>query len=98
VQEHLKRGRLQRLDVAFSRDQQSKLYVQQRLRERGQDLYAWLESGAHVYVCGDAAHMAPAVHATLIDVVAEHGGRSHEDAVDYVNGLTQSKRYARDVY
>jgi sulfite reductase (NADPH) flavoprotein alpha-component len=97
-QEHQRKRHLQRLDVAFSRDQAAKVYVQQRLREHGRELYAWLEGGAHLYVCGDAERMAPDVHAALIDVVALHGGRSREDAVDYLGTLAQAKRYARDVY
>lgn len=97
-QQALKDGTLHRLDLAFSRDQQHKVYVQDRLRERGRDLFDWLENGAHVYVCGDAARMAKDVHATLLSVIAEHGGRSAEDAADYLNTLQQQGRYARDVY
>lgn len=97
-QEALKRRQLARLDVAFSRDQPHKLYVQDRLREHGRELYAWLEAGAHLYVCGDAERMAPDVHAALIEVVAAHGGRSPEDAAAYLGELAQAKRYARDVY
>ena len=96
--EALKRRQLARLDVAFSRDQPHKVYVQDRLREHGRELYAWLEGGAHLYVCGDAERMAPDVHAALLEVVATHGGRSAEDAAAYLAGLAQAKRYARDVY
>ena len=94
----LKRGELSRLDVAFSRDSPSKVYVQDRLREHGRELFRWLESGAHVYVCGDAERMAPDVHAALVEIVATHGGRSPEDATEYVSELARIKRYARDVY
>jgi len=97
-QETLKRRQLARLDVAFSRDQPHKVYVQDRLREHGRELYAWLEGGAHVYVCGDAERMAPDVHAALVDVIATHGGRSPEDAAAYLGELAQARRYARDVY
>ena len=97
-QEALKRRTLTRLDVAFSRDQASKLYVQDRLREHGRELYAWLEGGAHLYVCGDAERMAPDVHAALLDVVATHGGRSREQASEYLSDLARNRRYARDVY
>ena len=69
-----------------------------RLREQGAELFAWLEGGAHLYVCGDAERMAPDVHAALTDIVAEHGRRSAEDASDYLNELIRTKRYARDVY
>jgi len=94
----LKKGQLQRLDVAFSRDQAQKRYVQHCLAERGAELYAWLEGGATFYVCGDAERMAPDVHAALVAVVAQHSGRSAEDAEDYVRALAADKRYLRDVY
>lgn len=97
-QDALKRGSLHRLDLAFSRDQAQKVYVQHRLREHGRELFAWLENGAHVYVCGDATRMAKDVHAALLDVIATHGGKSAEDAADYLNALQAQGRYARDVY
>ena len=97
-QEALKRGALQRLDLAFSRDQAHKIYVQHKLREHGKTLYDWLEGGAHLYVCGDATRMAKDVHAALLEVIAEHGGTSAEDASDYLNALQAAGRYARDVY
>jgi len=96
-QDALKRGQLHRLDLAFSRDQAKKVYVQHRLREQGRDLYAWLESGAHLYVCGAIA-MGKDVHAALLDVIATHGGKSVDDANDYLNDLQAQGRYARDVY
>jgi sulfite reductase (NADPH) flavoprotein alpha-component len=91
-------GVLSRLDVAFSRDQADKIYVQDRMREQGAQLWAWLEDGAHFYVCGDANRMARDVDAALKDVVAEHGGMSEEKAAEYVSRLARDKRYARDVY
>lgn len=91
-------GVLHRIDVAFSRDQQSKVYVQDRMRERGKELYGWLEQGAHFYVCGDAERMAPDVHAALLEIVQQHGGRSEESAAEYVKQLQRDKRYQRDVY
>ncbi|CAB3718107.1 bifunctional nitrate reductase/sulfite reductase flavoprotein subunit alpha [Paraburkholderia rhynchosiae] len=91
-------GVLTRLDVAFSRDQADKIYVQDRMREHGAQLYAWLEDGAHFYVCGDANRMARDVDAALKEVVARHGGMSDEKASEYVSRLAQEKRYARDVY
>ena len=72
--------------------------MQDRLREHGRELFRWLETGAHVYVCGDAERMAPDVHAALVEIVATHGGRSPEDAAEYVSELARTKRYARDVY
>ncbi|SIO59252.1 bifunctional nitrate reductase/sulfite reductase flavoprotein subunit alpha [Paraburkholderia phenazinium] len=92
------KGLLNRLDLAFSRDQSEKIYVQDRMREHGAELWAWLESGAHLYVCGDASRMAKDVDAALKAVVAGHGGMSDEKALEYVNGLAREKRYVRDVY
>jgi sulfite reductase (NADPH) flavoprotein alpha-component len=97
-QDLLKRGVLSRLDLAFSRDAAPKTYVQDRLRQQGRDVYAWLEEGAWLYVCGDAAHMAPDVHSTLADIVAEHGGLDREGAEDYLAGLKRDRRYRLDVY
>ena len=97
-QQALKRGELHRLDVAFSRDQSDKVYVQHRIRRNGRELYTWLENGAHVYVCGDATRMAKDVHAALRDVIAEHGGKSVEDAEAGLAKLSSERRYARDVY
>ncbi len=91
-------GSLHRLDVAFSRDQANKVYVQDRIREQGAELLRWLEGGGHVYVCGDAQRMAPDVHAALRDVLVTHGGRSAEDAEAELTALAADRRYARDVY
>ncbi|NVJ20471.1 MULTISPECIES: assimilatory sulfite reductase (NADPH) flavoprotein subunit [Myxococcus] len=97
-QEALKKKTLHKLSLAFSRDTAAKVYVQHRLRESGKELYSWLEGGAHLYVCGDAQRMAPDVHAALVDVIAEHGGRSREDAEDWLKTLRDERRYLRDVY
>ncbi|MEA3052012.1 MAG: sulfite reductase flavoprotein alpha-component [Sphingomonadales bacterium] len=94
----LKDGLLSRMDVAFSRDRDGRTYVQHRMLERSADLYAWLEEGAHLYVCGDAVGMAPDVHDTLVAIVAEQGGYGRERAEDYVRDLQRSRRYQRDVY
>jgi sulfite reductase (NADPH) flavoprotein alpha-component len=91
-------GVLTRLDLAFSRDQVEKIYVQDRMREQGAQLWTWLEDGAHFYVCGDASRMARDVDAALKEVVAQHGGMSEEKAAEYVSRLAQEKRYVRDVY
>ena len=96
-QQALKDGALHRLDLAFSRDQAEKIYVQQRLREHGRELYAWLENGAHVYVCGALA-MGKDVHAALLEVVARERGVDADAAADYVAALQAQGRYARDVY
>lgn len=97
-QEHLTSGALSKLDVAFSRDQPEKIYVQHRMLEKARELYAWLESGAHFYVCGDATRMANDVHEALLTVVEKQGGKSREAAEAYVEDLKKSKRYQRDVY
>ncbi len=97
-QQALKDGALHRLDLAFSRDGNKKIYVQDRLREHGAELYAWLRNGAHLYVCGDSAHMAKDVHAALIELIASHGQQSPDDAEAWLNELLQQGRYARDVY
>lgn len=97
-QAHLKSGALSRMDVAFSRDGSGRAYVQQRLREAAGEVYAWLEEGAHFYVCGDAKGMAPDVHAALVEVVAGAGARSTEAAEEYVRDLQKQGRYQRDVY
>jgi sulfite reductase (NADPH) flavoprotein alpha-component len=94
----VKSGVLSRLDTAFSRDQEHKVYVQDRMIECGAELWQWLEEGAAFFVCGDAARMAKDVDAALHKVVEEHGGLSAEEAVDYVKVLRREKRYCRDVY
>ncbi|MCM2424814.1 molybdopterin-dependent oxidoreductase [Streptomyces sp. RKAG337] len=91
-------GRLDRLDVAFSRDQRNKIYVQDRMREHGPRLWRWLQDGAHFYVCGDAGRMAKDVDRTLREIVAVHGGLDEESAAAYVRRLASDKRYVRDVY
>jgi sulfite reductase (NADPH) flavoprotein alpha-component len=88
---------LTRIDVAFSRDQREKVYVQNRLRERAADLYAWLEEGAVLYVCG-SEKMGHDVHQALIDVVNVAGGLSTDKAEAYVENLKHTGRYHRDVY
>ena len=91
-------GVLHRLDLAFSRDQAEKIYVQTRMKENAGDLFAALEEGGHFFVCGDATRMAKDVDRALHDIIAEQGALSDEDAVDYVNRLKKEKRYVRDVY
>lgn len=91
-------GLLTRLSLAWSRDGAEKVYVQDRMREAGAELWTWLAEGAHVYVCGDAKRMAKAVETALVDIAAEHGARSTAAAVDFVNGLKRVGRYQADVY
>ncbi|UBR47587.1 assimilatory sulfite reductase (NADPH) flavoprotein subunit [Aeromonas veronii] len=97
-QRYVKSGLLSKISLAFSRDQANKIYVQDRLREAGLELYQWLEAGAHVYVCGDANKMAKDVQEALLDVIAEHGHKSREEAEEYLSELRRAKRYQRDVY
>ncbi|MDX7839382.1 assimilatory sulfite reductase (NADPH) flavoprotein subunit [Aeromonas caviae] len=97
-QRYVKSGLLSKISLAFSRDQANKIYVQDRLREAGLELYQWLEAGAHFYVCGDANHMAKDVQEALLEVIAEHGHKSREEAEEYLSELRRAKRYQRDVY
>lgn len=91
-------GLLTRLDLAFSRDQDKKIYVQNRMLEQGAELYAWLQEGGHFYVCGDASRMAKDVDSALYEIVRQFGGLSSERAADYIDQLKKEKRYLRDVY
>jgi sulfite reductase (NADPH) flavoprotein alpha-component len=93
-----KKGALSRLSLAWSRDGPEKYYVQDRMREVGAELWRWLAEGAHFYVCGDAKRMAKDVEAALVDIVAEHGVRSLEEAVAFVQRLKRAGRYQADVY
>ncbi|MFF1388852.1 molybdopterin-dependent oxidoreductase [Rhodococcus erythropolis] len=98
IEELRKDGFLTELDLAFSRDQADKVYVQDRMRERGALLWEWLQKGAHFYVCGDANRMAKDVDSALNGVVAQHGKLAPRSAEAYVKALSAEKRYVRDVY
>ena len=91
-------GLLTRLDLAFSRDQSEKIYVQDRMLENAKELFAWLERGAYFFICGDAYHMAKDVDKALHTIIEEQGGLSTQASEDYVNQLKKQKRYVRDVY
>ncbi|MGX5185693.1 molybdopterin-dependent oxidoreductase [Streptomyces avermitilis] len=91
-------GTLTRLDTAFSRDQRAKVYVQDRIREHGPELWHWLQNGARFYVCGDASRMAKDVDRALRDIAVTHGGLTEAEATAYVKQLAAEKRYVRDVY
>jgi len=91
-------GTLTRLDTAFSRDQPEKIYVQDRMREHAEDLYAWLERGAYFYVCGDASRMAKAVELALLDAIAKGSNGTLDHAAEYLAAMKKQKRYQRDVY
>ena len=97
-QNYLKSGLLTRMDVAFSRDQAEKIYVQDRLKEQAEEVFAWLERGAHLYICGDMSRMAKDVEATLLEIISEQGKLSAEQAEQYLKDLRSTKRYQKDVY
>ncbi|TLU64361.1 assimilatory sulfite reductase (NADPH) flavoprotein subunit [Thalassotalea litorea] len=97
-QAYLKSGELSRLDVAFSRDQQQKVYVQHKLKQNAQAVYQWLEQGAHLYICGDMSRMAKDVHQALVEIIAEQGSKSEQQAEDYLKQMRIEKRYQKDVY
>ncbi|MBL4623135.1 MAG: NADPH-dependent assimilatory sulfite reductase flavoprotein subunit, partial [Immundisolibacteraceae bacterium] len=97
-QSHLASGLLTKIDLAFSRDQSERIYVQQRMLEQSQEFYRWLEEGAAVYVCGDAGRMASDVHDALLSIIQKEGGLSAESAADYVSLMQRERRYQRDVY
>lgn len=97
-QRWLKSGVLTRMDVAFSRDTDKKVYVQHRMMEKSRELYEWLEQGAYVYVCGDKQNMARDVHETLLKIIEQEGGKSRAEAEAYMENLSAANRYQRDVY
>ena len=97
-QSYVKEGLLTRIDLAWSRDQQQKIYVQDKLREQGAELWRWINDGAHIYVCGDANRMAKDVEQTLLEVIAEYGAMDAEAADEFLSELRVERRYQRDVY
>ncbi|HTW71840.1 MAG TPA: flavodoxin domain-containing protein, partial [Acetobacteraceae bacterium] len=97
-QDWLKSGLLSRIDVAFSRDQRQKIYVQHRMWDARRELFAWLQDGASVYVCGDAKAMAKDVHAMLLQIIADQTGRDADNAAAYLHDMQRARRYLRDVY
>ncbi|MGS0902683.1 assimilatory sulfite reductase (NADPH) flavoprotein subunit [Bacillus altitudinis] len=97
-QKWLKDGVLTKMDVAFSRDTEEKVYVQHQMKKQSKELFEWLEQGAYVYICGDEKHMAHDVHNTLLSIIQEEGAMSKEKAESYLANLQQQKRYQRDVY
>ena len=97
-QNYLKSGLLNKIDLAFSRDQAEKIYVQDRLKENASEVFAWLERGAHIYVCGDMSRMAKDVESALLEIISEQGQLSEEQASAYLKDLRNAKRYQKDVY
>ena len=98
LHDYLSRGILTHLNVAFSRDQPQKVYVQDKLRKNGAELYRWIQDGAHIYICGDGQRMAKDVHAALLDIVSEQAGLDPDGAEVLLDDLRASGRYQRDVY
>lgn len=98
LQKYLKSGLLTQLDVAFSRDQQKKIYVQDRLRQNAEQVWQWLEQGACFYVCGDMSRMAKEVELVLLQIIEQQGNKTQDQAKDYLKQLKQQARYQRDVY
>lgn len=98
LQDYLKRGVLSKLDVAFSRDQAEKVYVQHKLLAKGAEVWSWLAQGAHLYICGDGSKMAKDVHQALLQIAQQFGGLSEAAAADYFEQLREQKRYQKDVY
>jgi len=97
-QQFLKSGVLEKMDVAFSRDQAERIYVQHRILDQAETVYQWLESGSYIYVCGDMNRMAQDVHQALIEVIEQQSGRTAEQASDWLDQLITDKRYQRDIY
>ena len=97
-QSYLKSGALSKIDLAFSRDQAEKVYVQHKLKQNGAQVFEWLEQGAHFYICGDMQYMAKDVHQALVEIISEFGNKSEQDAEDYLKQLRINKRYQKDVY
>jgi sulfite reductase (NADPH) flavoprotein alpha-component len=89
---------LTKMDVAFSRDQEKKNYVQHKLKEHQKEVFEWIENGAHFYLCGDMKYMAKDVNKTLLDIIQAQGGISEEQAAKYVKNLKREKRFQSDVY
>lgn len=96
--QHDKDDQAKKVQGAWSRDQKEKIYVQDKLREQGAELWRWINDGAHIYVCGDANRMAKDVEQALLEVIAEFGGMDTEAADEFLSELRVERRYQRDVY
>lgn len=97
-QQFAKDGFLHKYSFAWSRDQEQKIYVQDKIREEAETLWQWLQQGAYLYVCGDASRMAKDVNQALLDVIAQQGSLNADEAEEYLDNLREEKRYQRDVY
>jgi sulfite reductase (NADPH) flavoprotein alpha-component len=98
LEKYQQEGVLTKLDAAFSRDTEQKVYVQHKMLENSKELFEWINNGAYFYVCGDKQYMAKDVHSTLIDIIEKEGAMSREEAESYLNDMQKQKRYQRDVY
>ena len=98
IEQWVSDGALSRIDLAFSRNQKEKIYVQHRMLEAAADIWSWLDDGAHFYVCGDASCMAKDVDRALKQIIADDGQMQDEDAIHYVSNMKQDGRYQQDVY
>ncbi|HEX8465397.1 MAG TPA: hypothetical protein VF627_12345, partial [Abditibacterium sp.] len=98
IENYLAQGQLHKLDLAFSRDQAEKIYVQHRMIEQGAEIWKWLDEGGHFTVCGDASRMAKDVDAALHQIVALHGNKGEDGAKEYVAQMSRDGRYGKDVY
>ncbi|MEO0413379.1 MAG: assimilatory sulfite reductase (NADPH) flavoprotein subunit [Verrucomicrobiota bacterium] len=96
--EYRDNGLLHEFSLAWSRDGDEKVYVQDKIRQEAEQFWQWLEQGAHIYVCGDASRMAKDVEKAILDVIAQQGGKDEDDAAEYLNELREADRYQRDVY
>jgi sulfite reductase (NADPH) flavoprotein alpha-component len=98
LQDYLETGVLTKLDVAFSRDTDQKVYVQHKLKKHSKEVFDWLQAGAYLYICGSKFPMSVDVENTLLEIIAEHGGFNKEEAEAYLNSLKDEERYLKDVY
>ncbi|QCI25623.1 assimilatory sulfite reductase (NADPH) flavoprotein subunit [Buchnera aphidicola (Sitobion avenae)] len=97
-QRYIKKGLITNMHLAWSQDEEHKVYVQDRIRENGKEIWSWIEEGAQIYVCGNASNMAKDVEKTLLDIISENGSLNFEDACEFLNNLRLNKRYKRDIY
>jgi sulfite reductase (NADPH) flavoprotein alpha-component len=97
-QQYAKTGLLTRIDLAWSRDQPEKIYVQDKIKEHSAEIWKWLQDGAYIYVCGDASYMAKDVESTLLEIIKTEGNMDTENAEDFINQLRSELRYQRDIY
>ncbi|QCI19982.1 assimilatory sulfite reductase (NADPH) flavoprotein subunit [Buchnera aphidicola (Brevicoryne brassicae)] len=97
-QEYIKKGLLTKMSLAWSRDQERKIYIQDKIRENGKEIWSWIENGAQIYICGNASKMAKDVEKALLDIISQNGNMSAEDSNEFLNNLRLNQRYKRDVY